>query len=211
MNTAANSVDDYSKHFETYKEFLNEVVRYDFSMFEIATAAQILDVGCGFGDRVRSLRQAGYSDVSGVELSPYSVRRANDPKISLGSITATGYPDKSVDVVLVENVFHHIDDYVVAIREIRRILKPGGVLCMIEPRRSLMRMLLDFLTFYTPIPFLLRGPWQQRKIVMGKERETGLYQQWLASQSKFFSLLEHDFQMLWRKNTFFFFFAKYQT
>ena len=44
---------EYSKNFETYKVFLNKVVRYDADMFNIPNDAHILDIGCGFGDRVQ--------------------------------------------------------------------------------------------------------------------------------------------------------------
>ncbi len=204
------TIDEYSKSFENYKEFLNKVVRYDFEIFGIDKKSQILDIGCGFGDRVRALSAQGYHQVFGVEASSYSVEQANDSRITLGSITATGYPEKSIDVAFVENVFHHIADYQAALLEIKRILRPGGMLCFIEPRNSFLRRLLDIVTFYTPVPSLLRGPWKMRYVVMGAERETGLYQQWLKNHKLFRELLDEHFEILWLKKNSFFIFGKCQ-
>jgi ubiquinone/menaquinone biosynthesis C-methylase UbiE len=198
----------YSENFEKYKVFLNKVVRYDFSMFEIPHEKSILDVGCGFGDRVRILRDRGYQSVSGVEIDEYSVKTANDPLIKHGSIESTGFPEKSFDVVLVENVFHHISDYDKALREIKRILKPEGTLCFIEPRNTWIRRFLDFVTFKTPVPKIFKGPWKMRYDVMEEEFATGLYPKWLRSHSEFFKLLDSNYQLTWQKKNPFFYFGK---
>jgi len=199
---------DYSQNFEDYRLFLNKTVRYDIHMFGIPMEASILDIGCGFGDRIGMLRDRGYMSVRGIDPDEYCVSKAVVEGVTLGSITDTGLPSNSVEVALVENVFHHIDDYSSALSEIGRILKPDGCLCFTEPRNSFPRKVLDFVTFKTPVPSVLRGPWKMRKVVMGEEVETGMYPKWLRSHHMFLSLLEEAFEVVWLKKNIWFFFCK---
>jgi len=181
-------------------------VRYDLSMFKIPLNARMLDVGCGFGDRIRLLRSLGYERISGIDIDEYSVKKAGEcePDIVLGSITDTGLGDAAFDAVLVENVFHHISDYGAALREVHRILAPGGLLCFIEPCPTVARRLLDVVTFYTPVPQVFGGAWRMRHVVMSEEFATGLYPLWLRSQKAFRALIEHSFEVEWcRRNLWF--------
>lgn len=195
----------YSQNFEVYRQFLSKIVQYDLRMFEIPTDVRVLDIGCGFGDDVRRLQNMGYARVSGVEPDAYCVEQCAGLDVRVGSIEDTGCDDGSFDVVLVNNVFHHCQDYGAALSEIARILKPSGFLCFVEPRASLPRRVLDFLTFQTALPGLVGGPLLQRYRVMSEEVATGLYPQWLRSQERFFSLFEQYFKVVWlRRSTFFF-------
>ena len=198
---------EYSEKFEPYIKWANQFsfIRFDVSMFEIDYSDKILDIGCGFGDRVKMMRKEGYANVAGVEPSEYSVEKASDSSITCGDLYNTGYPDKSVDVVIVENVFHHVEDYQRALDKIARILKPRAYLCFFEPRNSIPRDLIDFLTFKTMIPDILKGPWEMRREVMGQEIATGLYPKWLKSHKEFLGLLEEQFSIILQwKNPFFF-------
>lgn len=201
---------EYSEVFEPYIKWANQFsfIRFNIEMFNIDRSAKILDIGCGFGHRIKLMRKEGYKNVSGIEPDKYSVERANDSAVTLGDLYDTGYPNESVEVVLVENVFHHIDDYKRALDEIIRILKPDMYLCFFEPRKSFFRSLIDFLTFKTFIPDLLKGPWEMRRQVMGQEIETGLYPLWLKSHRQFFDLLEENFEITWQQKNPFFFYAK---
>lgn len=200
------AVTGYAQKFEVYRAFLNKTVRADLTMFAIPRTARVLDVGCAFGDDIRRLQHLGYAEVSGVEPDPYCVEQCRDLNldVTLGSLEATGRPDASFDVVLVDNVFHHTSDYEAALAELARVLRPGGLLCFVEPRQSLMRRALDFVTFRTPIPRLLGGPLRLRHTIMGDEIATGLYPKWLRSHDTFFAALERTFETVWRKNSAFF-------
>ncbi len=197
----------YSQNFEKYKEFLNRKVRYDFAMFDLPLEGRILDMGCGFGDRIRLLQGMGCRDVHGIDIDAHMVSEARKQCATIreGSITASGWEAGSFDAVLVENIFHHIADYDAALAEVARILKPQGLLCLIEPRNSLSRKALDFVTFKTPVPRWLGGPWALRYAVMKEEMDTGLYPKWLVSQDEFRDLLRRRFDVIWwRRNPWFF-------
>lgn len=48
-------------------------------------------------------------------------------------IQATGLPDDSYDVVICNHVLEHVDNYMTALKEVRRILRPGGILICSVP------------------------------------------------------------------------------
>ena len=196
----------YGHIFEKYRKVINCLARYDLKMFDIPKTASILDVGCGFGDDIKQLKEHGYLSVSGVASDPYIVKKSSGLDIRLGEITRTNYPTESMDVILVDNVFHHIPDYSPALNEIHRILKSDGILCFIEPKNSFYRRGMDYITFKTPLPKIFGGPFELRYQVMLEEFKTGLYPQWLRSHNHFLNLLNKHFKILWlRKNAFFWF------
>lgn len=89
--------------------------------------AVVLDAGCGNGAFARALARAGCVRVIGIDLHEevdteglFAYRR--------GSIDATGLPDAHVDFVYSFSVIYHLPDPETALREFRRILKPGGAL-----------------------------------------------------------------------------------
>ena len=200
----------YSEDFEKYKQFFNKHVRYDYAMFAIPKTAKILDVGCGFGDRIEILQGMDYTNISGIDIDEQMVQVAQNKglDVSLDAIEETQFNDAQFDVILVENVFHHIDSYEKALDELHRILKPSGLLCIIEPKFTIFRHALDFVTFKTPVPSLLKGPWQLRYNVMIQEIESGMYPLWKRSQNRFFTHLRTKYSVIFCKGNFWFHFIK---
>jgi len=200
----------YSEDFEKYKQFFNKHVRYDYSIFAIPKTAKILDVGCGFGDRIEILQAMNYTHVSGVDIDEQMVQAAQEKglDVSLGAIEGTQFDAAQFDVILVENVFHHIDSYEQALDELHRILKPNGMLCIIEPKFTIFRHLLDFVTFKTPTPNILKGPWKLRYNVMLQEIESGMYPLWKISQNRFFTYLKKKYKVVFCRGNLWFHFIK---
>ncbi len=202
-------IDGYSREYEKYKTFTDKHFRYDYGMFKIPVDARVVDIGCGFGDRIEILTDMGYADVAGVEIDEYMVKKAQQKglDVRLGSLQQTGLEDASFDAVMVENVFHHISDYEQALDEMWRILRPEGTLSFIEPHFSIFRDLLDFMTFRTPIRKILKGPWALRHRVMGLEFESGMYPLWRESQTRFFNYLSSKFEITMHKKNMWFVFV----
>ncbi|HEX9111243.1 MAG TPA: class I SAM-dependent methyltransferase [Terriglobales bacterium] len=95
-----------------------------------------LEIGCGQGFGMEIiLRQFGAAKVSGIDLDPRMVARAQErilhhagrAEVSVGDVTAIQAPDQSFDAVFDFGVIHHVPAWEDAIREIRRVLKPGGI------------------------------------------------------------------------------------
>jgi SAM-dependent methyltransferase len=96
--------------------------------------ARILDAGCGSGRNMVEL--ARYGSVSAIELSEASVAlaRARDAgEVVEGSVLQMPYADASFDLATSLDVIEHLDDDVGALRELRRVVAPGGALLTTVP------------------------------------------------------------------------------
>lgn len=88
---------------------------------------RVLENGCGVGMYVEKLAQAGGA-VFGLE---YDFERAREAaRRSPGIVNAAGealpYPDSTFDLILSHEVLEHVADDRLAVREMIRVLKPGG-------------------------------------------------------------------------------------
>ncbi|MGN6371644.1 MAG: methyltransferase domain-containing protein, partial [Solirubrobacteraceae bacterium] len=100
----------------------------------LPAGARILDAGCGSGRNMVDL--AHHGTVTGVELSPTSVRLARERSIGEvveGSVLDMPFDDGSFDVSVSLDVIEHLSDDVAALGELRRVTAPGGVLLVTVP------------------------------------------------------------------------------
>ena len=97
---------------------------------------QILDYGCGTGSLTRSL--AAFGDVTGVDLYPEAVAFCR--KRGLENVrqidSPQDLPDSTYDLVGCFDVLEHVEDDLALLRELGRILKPGGVWVLTVPALS---------------------------------------------------------------------------
>jgi len=101
---------------------------------------RVLDVGCGPG--TISLDLAGRvapGEVSGIDASAEVIASAESARIeagapgvtfAVGDVYALEHPDASFDVVHAHQVLQHLTDPVAALVEMRRVLRPGGLLAV---------------------------------------------------------------------------------
>ncbi|MHB8798285.1 MAG: class I SAM-dependent methyltransferase [Thermoanaerobaculia bacterium] len=115
-----------------------------------------LDVGCGIGIMVRYLRFLGF-DAEGVEISEdgveYARRELGLEKIRQGTVQEAAYPDASFGLVTLVHVVEHLDDPVPVLREVFRILEPGGFVYVELPcseRDTSDYYIDDHFWFYSP-------------------------------------------------------------
>jgi SAM-dependent methyltransferase len=92
-----------------------------------------LDFGCGSGNLTRQLLALGF-DVVAADVSPAFLRlierRHAGESVStrhLDGESLAGLADESFDLVATYSVLHHIPDYLVAVAEMARVTRPGGV------------------------------------------------------------------------------------
>jgi ubiquinone/menaquinone biosynthesis C-methylase UbiE len=98
---------------------------------------RILDVGCGTGRLLRKLGERWpSSQLLGVDPNEgmVSVARRLTPLASLHVGTAESIPidSASIDLVVTSISFHHWADQPRALREVFRVLRPGGCLCLAD-------------------------------------------------------------------------------
>jgi SAM-dependent methyltransferase len=112
-----------------------EVIRECLQKY-VATEAKILDVGCGLGDVLMGI-PAGYQ-LYGMDFAKNNLhiaeKRLNGQAIlRQGSIYEIPFETASMDVCLCLEVLEHIEEDNKGIKEIVRVLKPGGILIAAVP------------------------------------------------------------------------------
>ena len=100
----------------------------------IADGDRVLDVGCGTGSLTFALPEtAEVTEVAAIDYSPVFVeaaqRRNTDPRITIaqGDACAIPFPDARFDRALSLLVLHFVPEADKAIAEMRRVVRPGGV------------------------------------------------------------------------------------
>ena len=91
---------------------------------------RLLDVGCGTGHHMASLRERGF-EVAGIDGSEEMLlnARANnrDSEIRKADVEAIPFADASFDFVICIEVLRYLPDQSRCIRQMARVLKPGGI------------------------------------------------------------------------------------
>lgn len=106
-----------------------------------ARGGRLLDVGCGSGHFLATARKILGADVYGVEPYSYDATFAERNKLSIfnGTVEQAEFPDAFFDVITMNHVFEHLRCPRSTLRELRRIIKPGGeVIIGVPQSRSLL-------------------------------------------------------------------------
>jgi len=100
----------------------------------------ILDIGCGPGTiSVGLAKMVPDGKVIGLEYAPDVLEKARaiaadkgvqNIEFVTGNVHALTYPDATFDVVHAHQVLQHLGDPVQALREMRRVTKPGGIIAV---------------------------------------------------------------------------------
>lgn len=94
-----------------------------------------LDFGCGAGNLTRHLLELGFG-VTASDVSPRFLELVRKDFSDRGSLDTfhlngsdlAGIPDDSFDLAATYSVLHHVPDYLGAVAEMARVVKPGGIL-----------------------------------------------------------------------------------
>jgi SAM-dependent methyltransferase len=113
---------------------LHELTIRTIKKYSQAADPAILDAGCGTGGLIEKLKQEGYTNIKGFDLSPDAVEysRKSWPHVQMLDILQTdkAFPPNSFDVVVCNDIFTVLPDGkdVQALEKLVGVLKPGGIL-----------------------------------------------------------------------------------
>lgn len=98
---------------------------------------KVLDLGCGPASLTKKLLSIYEINLTGVDLSPSMVRLAKerypDVDFYVEDAEALSFEDDYFDAVFCSGVLHHFSEITTCLKEVRRVLKPGGIFLIREP------------------------------------------------------------------------------
>jgi SAM-dependent methyltransferase len=110
------------------------VLRVALACLSLPADPRFLDAGCGSGRNMVELHAFG--EVTGVEPSPASLALAEERgvgRVVQASIDSMPFDDAGFDAAVTLDVIEHVDDDRAALRELRRVVRPGGFLIVTVP------------------------------------------------------------------------------
>jgi SAM-dependent methyltransferase len=170
----------YDEYIRSYSGHIERAFARRLKLLEdvAPAAARVLDVGCSYGIHFDGLRSAGYR-VSALEISPLAVSHLR----ASGTEVFTGFeavPTSSFDVVTMWHALEHMPDPLQALREVNRVLKPGGTLLLAVPNAS---------GFFSKVAFdhwVWTLPWHRHYFTAAGlrvlARRAGLTQRWVKTE-----------------------------
>ena len=104
----------------------------------------MLDAGCGPGGKTVYFSEQGVQSIIGLDLDPERIQYAKEfaasrktdfPQFIVGNLAALPFADDHFDVIFLNDVVEHIERPILiqAFRECKRVLKPGGRICLEFP------------------------------------------------------------------------------
>ena len=142
----------------------------------IPAGSRVLEVGVGTGKNIRW--HPPDVSVTAVDFSPKMLARAvvqtrrhdPPPDVALMDAQALGFAGESFDVAAATYVFCSVPDPVRGLQELRRVLRPDGLLLLMEHVRSNMPVVGRVMDFCNPLTVGLQGVNINRDTVENVER-----------------------------------------
>jgi SAM-dependent methyltransferase len=144
--------DQYLSYLQQFDRVFEPLHRDMIDWLNIAGSPRILDAGCGAGGITRLLAEAGGADshITALDIEADFLVAAKKlleeipaaMRYQEGSLDELPFADGQFELIWCSRVIHHMPDQLAAMREMRRVLKPGGKLALRED--GLLMQLLPF-------------------------------------------------------------------
>ena len=135
---------------------------------------RVLDVGCGKGHLVKALSELGV-DAVGIDLNPNAADVAVVPRVQTMSATHLDFDDASFDAVVSFHAIEHIPPVDEVLREMARVVKPGGKVLLVYPAEPIRGL------YAIPTSVILHGsPFKARQVHVHKFNPRELAQRAVA-------------------------------
>lgn len=123
----------YEKGQDTIKFYLDR-----YTEDEMFRGKTVLDIGCGAGGKTMFYASKGVKEIVGMDIVPYYKDEAEALAKELGftdvfrfvagDAAESGFPDGTFDTIIMNDAMEHVERPEAVLREVHRILKPGGKL-----------------------------------------------------------------------------------
>jgi len=146
----------YDEDSHPYTAYPSKLCAYLFKTFKMKPGMKMLETGCGRGEFLKNFQNLGIECTgldcsaemhtllaeSGISLKVYDVEKG------AGGVP---FPDNSFDIVYNKSFLEHLRAPDMFLREVRRVLKPGGLLlCLVPDWEANYKIYFDDFTHRTP-------------------------------------------------------------
>ena len=121
-------------------------------------SARLLEIGGGNGLQAKLLAEMGFEVIS-IDPSP---RKPSLFDVQTGDCTKIEFDDDSFDVVFSSNVLEHVADLSKGLVEMKRVLRPGGIMIhtMPTPTSTVLTMLIQPIGYIFGLCFVAKEGWK---------------------------------------------------
>jgi len=133
-------------------DYPRKLVRYLYERYQMSSGDALLEAGCGRGDLLREFQALGL-ECSGFDVSPVAGEFVPNIGIKRVDIEINEFPylDNEFDFVFSKSLMEHLENPEAYMREVHRVLKPGGLcISMIPDWEANMKIYFDDFTHKTP-------------------------------------------------------------
>ncbi len=156
---------------------------------------RILEVGVGTGSSLAYYPPA--TELTAIDFSPGMLRRAREKAIGqqasgrllLMDVQDLGFKDSTFDTVVASLVFCTVPDPVRGFREIKRVVKPGGKVLLLEHVLSSNRFIAGLMNIINPLTLAVLGDNVNRRTVENVAK-SGLVVEKVTNLGSIFKLIE---------------------
>ncbi len=148
--------------------------------------ALVVDIFCGRGNALVALERMGFTNLTGVDLSPHLLEQYHGPaKMILGDCRDLRFKEGSVDYFTVQGGLHHLPqipaDLEKCFAAVTKALKPDGLFMVVEPWSTPFLRLAHLLTNMPTLRSLNKKLAALHQMI---DAERTTYERWLTSQNE---------------------------